>query len=79
MLSISMAYNVFSYKKINRNTKKIEIADFIIEMTKNRPKVGSRNRDLLNFCTVMAYWMVPGESSCPGGTKYVCQRGVECV
>ena len=50
-----MAYNVISYKKINRNTKKIEIADFIIEMTKNRPKVGSRNRDLLNFCIGMAY------------------------
>ena len=27
MLSISMAYNVISYKKIKRNTKKIKIAD----------------------------------------------------
>ena len=28
MLSISMAYNVISYKQIERNTQKIKIADF---------------------------------------------------
>ena len=28
LLSISMAYNVITYKKIKRNTKKIKIADF---------------------------------------------------
>ena len=28
MLSISMAYNVISFKKIGRNTQKIKIADF---------------------------------------------------
>ena len=25
------------------------------------------------------YWMVHGESSCPGGSEYVCERGVEGV
>ena len=46
----------FHAKKIERNTKKIKIADFTMqirlpssEMTKNRQKNGSLNRDLLNF------------------------------
>ena len=55
MLSISMAYNVISCNKIGRNTQKIKIADFTMwiwlpssEMTKNRQKNGSLDRDLLN-------------------------------
>ena len=51
-----MAYNVISCKKIERNTQKIKIADFTMsirlpssEMTKNRQKNGSLNRNLLNF------------------------------
>ena len=37
-------------------------------MTKNRPKNGSLNRDLLNFFHRYGiFWMPPGESSHPGG------------
>ena len=79
MLSISMAYNVISCKKIERNTQKIKIADFTMyirlpssEMTKNRQKNGSLNRDLLNFLYRYGiFWMPPGESSHPGGSEYV--------
>ena len=47
-------------------------------MTKNRPKNGSLNRDLLNFLYMFGiFWMPPGESSHPGGSEYVWQRGVE--
>ena len=49
-------------------------------MTKNRPKNGSLNRDLLNFLYRYGiFWMPPGESSHPGGSEYVWQRGVEGV
>ena len=49
-------------------------------MTKNRQKNGSLNRDLLNFLYRYGiFWMPPGESSHPGGSEYVWQRGVEGV
>merc|ERR1711899_546003 len=60
MLSISMAYNVISCKKVKKNR--------------------SLNRDLLNFLYRYGiFWMPPGESSHPGGSEYVWQRGVEGV
>ena len=66
-----MAYNVISCKKVGRNTQKIKIADFTMEiwlpsseMTKKRQKNGSLNRDLLIFLYRYGiFWMVPGESS----------------
>ena len=49
-------------------------------MTKNRQKNGSLNRDLLNFLYRYGiFWMPPGESSHPGGSEYVWQRGVEGI
>ena len=49
-------------------------------MTKNRQKNGSLNRDLLNFLYRYGiFWMPPGESTCPGGSEYVWQRGVEGI
>ena len=49
-------------------------------MTKNRPKNGSLNRDLLNFLYRYGiFWMPPGESSHPGGSEYVWQGGLEDV
>ena len=49
-------------------------------MTKNRQKNGSLNRDLLKFLYRYGiFWMPPGESSYPGGSEYVWQRGVEGV
>ena len=49
-------------------------------MTKNRQKNGSRNRDLLNFLYRYGiFWMPSGESSHPGCSEYVWQRGVEGV
>ena len=49
-------------------------------MTKNRQQNGSLNRDLLTFLYRYGiFQMPPGESSCPGGSKYVLQRGVEGI
>ena len=49
-------------------------------MTKNRKKNESLNRDLLNLLYRYGiFWMPPGESTCPGGSEYVWQRGVEGV
>ena len=49
-------------------------------MTKNWQKNGTLNRDLLNFLyRYVIFWMPPGESSHPGGSEYVWQRGVEGV
>ena len=49
-------------------------------MTKKRPKDGSLNRDLLKFLnTYGIFWVPPGESSCPDGSEYVWQRGVESL
>ena len=49
-------------------------------MTKNPQKNGTLNRDLLNFLYRYGiFWMPPGESSHPGGSEYVWQRGVEGV
>ena len=88
MLSISMAYNVISYKKIKRNTKKIKIAD-LTSYIDSAPDF--RNDQILPNSRVAEsgftqflhrygiYWMVNGESSCPGGSEYVWQRGEEGV
>ena len=49
-------------------------------MTKNRQKNGSLNRDLLKFLNRYGiFWIPPGESSCPDGSEYVWQRGVESL
>ena len=38
------------------------------------------NRDLLKlFYMYGIFWMIPGESSCPGGSEYVWQRGVDSL
>ena len=85
MLSISMADNVISYKKVKRNAQKKQNRWFYYtlprsEITKNCQKNGSLNRDLLNFLYRYGiFWMPPGESSHPGGSEYVWQRGVEGV
>ena len=75
----------FMQKK--RNTQIIKIADFTMliqlpssEMTKICQKNGSLNRDLLNFLYRYGiFWMPPGESSHPGGSECVWQRGEEGV
>ena len=44
------------------------------------PKNGSLNRDLLKFLNRYGiFWVPPGESSCPDGSEYVWQRGVESL
>ena len=44
------------------------------------PKNGSLNRDFLNFLYRYGiFWMPLGESSHPGGSEYVWQRGVEGI
>ena len=43
-------------------------------------KNGSLNRDFLNFFYRYGiFWIPPGESSHPGGSEYVWQRGVEGI
>ena len=82
-----MADSVISCKKIKGNTPKTTTADFIIksglptsEITKNGQKNGSLNRDLLkNFPIYGIFYMLPGEFSCPNGSKHVWQRGVESL
>ena len=45
-----------------------------------KPKNGSLNRDLLKFLNRYGiFWVPPGESSCPDGSEYVWQRGVESL
>ena len=45
---------------------------------KQSPKNGSLNRNLLKFLySYGIYWVPPGECSCPDGSEYVWQRGVE--
>ena len=47
---------------------------------KKSPKNGSLNRDLLKFLNRYGiFWVPPGESSCPDGSEYVWQRGVESL
>ena len=74
-----MAYNVISCRKVAKKTQILKIAKF----TKNHqkiPKNGSLNRDLLNFLNRYGiFWVLPGESSCPDGSEYVWQRGVESL
>ena len=49
-------------------------------MTKNRQKKRITKSDLRNFLYRYGiFWMPPGESSHPGGSEYVWQRGVEGV
>ena len=45
---------------------------------KKSPKNRSLNRNLLKFLNRYGmFWVPPGESSCPDGSEYVWQRGVE--
>ena len=54
---------------------------FHAEITqKKSPKNGLLNRDLLKFLNRDGiFWVPPGESSCPDGSEYVWQRGVESL
>ena len=79
MLSISMAYNVISCQKIQRNSQKL-IWVLSSEMRKNCQKNGSVDRDLLNILYMYGiFYMPPSESSCTGNSEHVWQRGVEGV
>ena len=73
-------------QKKSKETQTIKIAGITIlirlltsEMTKNRLKVVLQNRDSLNSYRYGIFLMVPGDTSCPGGSEYVWQRGVEDV
>ena len=52
------------------------IADVAEMKAQYRSDFQSGSRD---FLICMAYWVVPGESPCPEGSKYVRQRGVESL
>ena len=62
-----MVWDDFPKKKVAENTKK-------------SLKNGSLKSDLLNFLNRYGiFWVPPGESSCPDGSEYVWQRGVESL
>ena len=74
-LSISVAYDVISCRKVAENAQILKIAKFpTSHITK---KNGSLNRDLLKFLNRYGiFWVPPSEASCPDGSEYVWQRGV---
>ena len=87
MLSISMAGNVISCKKDQKKCSKNKIAEFTIN---SAPELGNEQKSpkkritQLRFAQFFFYrygifWMPPGESSHPGGSEYVWQRGVEGI
>ena len=68
--------------KVAENTQILKIAKFAInlapDLTEITKKNGSLNRDTLNFFNRYGiFWVPPGESSCPDGSEYVWQRGME--
>ena len=77
MLSLSMAYNVISYKKSKETILLCKFGSQAQKSPKMPKKNFALNRNLLNFFYRYGiFWMVPCESSCPDGSEYVCQRGV---
>ena len=75
-----------SFTTIKRDTQKPKSLIFLyrsapeLRNDQKSPKNGSLNRDWLNFFYRYGiFWMPPGESSHPGGSEYVWQRGVEGV
>ena len=79
-----MAYNVISCQKVAENTQSLnslcKSGSRPQKSPKKSPKNGSLNRDLLKFLNRYGiFWVPPGESSCPGGSEYVWQRGVESL
>ena len=77
---------MISYKKSKETLKKTKSLIYYVNLApdlrndQKLPKNGSLNRDLLNFLYRYGiFWMPPGESSHPGGSEYVWQRGVEGV
>ena len=75
-----MAHNVISCRKVAENNKITKFAVNLASDLENHPKNGSLNRDLLKFFNRYGiFWVPPGESSCPDGSEYVWQRGVESL
>ena len=80
MLTISIAHNVISCKKNRKKHSKnqncwfynINSAPELRNDRESPKKMGSLNRDLLNFFYRYGiFWMPPGESSHPGGSECV--------
>merc|ERR1712209_299797 len=83
-MGISMAYNVISCQKVAENTQSLnslcKSGSRPQKSPKKAQKNGSLNRDLLKFLNRYGiFWVPPGESSCPDGSEYVWQRGVESL
>ena len=52
----------------------------VVPKNKKSPRNESLNCDLLKFLNRYGiFWVPPGESSCPDGSEYVWQRGVESL
>ena len=73
MLSISIADNVISYKNQVGCSKNQNRWFRYIKVAK---KTITQSRFAQIFYRYDIFWMVPGESSCLGGSEYVWQRGV---
>ena len=60
--------------------KRFLLSVFAFFTPKKIQKNGSLNCDLLKFLNrYNIFWVPPGESSCPDGSEYVWQRGVESL
>ena len=71
MLPMSMAYSVISYKKIKRNSV-YKFGSQPQKSQKNAKKTISQSPFAqFFFYRYGIFWMVPGESSCPGDSEYV--------
>ena len=80
MLSISLAYNVISCKKIERNTQKCKFGS----RAQKWPKIAKKKRITQSRFTQFFYgygifWIPLGKSSHPGSSEYVWQREVEGI
>ena len=82
-----MAYNVISYKKSKetlRKPKSLILPCKVGSQAQKWPKIAKKLDHLIAIYSIFLYrygifWMPPGESSHPGGSEYVWQRGVEGV
>ena len=88
MVLNTQCYQYLTMQKIKRNTKKkqnrwfyyVNLTPELKNDEKLQKKNGSLNRNLLKFLNRYGiFWVPPGESSCPDGSEYVWQRGVESL
>ena len=84
MLSLSMAYKVIPCKQLKETLKKSKSPNLLYNFGsrfQKWPKIPPKKDHSIAICSIFyrygIFYMIPGESSCQGGSKYVCQRWLE--